>query len=132
MKCKLYLAAILLVIPFVFSTVNAEAASAKVWWDGTELKKGQIGRVTMLKTGFSIFKLEDGKMVPARYVKKGEVFRVYGICRDDYTTNYALGANLFAYRSSHRLDGSNEYFQKNLFYKTPSKAKLELVKQVNN
>ncbi|WP_197205006.1 hypothetical protein [Cytobacillus firmus] len=132
MKCKLYLAVILLVIPFVFSTVNAEAASAKVWWDGTELKKGQIGRVTMLKTGFSIFKLEDGKMVPARYVKKGEVFRVYGIYRDDYTTNYALGANLFAYRSSHRLDGSNEYFQKNLFYETPSKPKLELVKQVNN
>ncbi|MBN8201445.1 hypothetical protein [Bacillus sp. NTK034] len=132
MKFKLLLAALLSVVTLTLSTGNAEAAPTKVWWDGTELKKGQIGRVTMLKTGFSIFKLEDGNMVPARYVKKGEVFRVYGIYRDDYTTNYALGANLFAYRSSHRLDGSNEYFQKNLFYETPSKAKLELVRQLNN
>lgn len=67
-------------------------------------------------------------MVPARYVKKGEVFRVYGIKADAYTTSYDLGANLFAYRSSHKLDGSNVYFQKNLMYETPSKAKLELVK----
>lgn len=96
-------------------------------WDGIELKKGQIGRVTMTKSGFSIFKMENGKMVPARHVKKGEVFRVYGIYRDEYTTNYALGANLYAYRSSHRKDGSNEYFQKNLKYETPSKAKLNLL-----
>jgi hypothetical protein len=128
MKIKLLSVALLSVLTFAFFSGIAEAAPAKVMWDNVELKKGQIGRVTMLKTGFSIFKLENGVMVPTRYVKKGEVFRVYGIYRDSYTTNYALGANLYAYRSSHRLDGSNIYFQKNLMYETPSKAKLELVK----
>lgn len=75
-------------------------SQSPVMWGGMELKKGQAGKVTTLKSGFSIYKFEDGKMVPARYVDKGETFRVYGIVKDAITTNYALGGNLYAYRSS--------------------------------
>lgn len=104
------------------------ASQSPVMWGSMELKKGQVGRVTTVESGFSIYKYEDGKMVPARYVEKGETFRVYGIVKDANTTNYALGGNLYAYRSSIRKDGS-EYMQKNLKYETPSKEKLDLVNQ---
>lgn len=127
MKKKIFSVALMYALTLSLSSGYADAATNKVMWGNAELKNGQIGRVTMLETGFSIFKLENGKMVPARYVKKGEVFRVYGKRKGDIASCYSLGANLYAYYESHRLDGSHSYLQKNLKYETPSKSKFALV-----
>ena len=115
-----------------FSTffVSTEAAiPTKVMWDNMELKTGQIGRVTMLKSGFSLSKYDEefGEFRPAKIVKKGEIFRVYGIKVEKYATHLDLGNNLWAYHSSHRSDGSHVYLQKTVNYETPSKYKLEML-----
>lgn len=129
---KIILSVLLLVLAFTTFFVKTEAAMpTKIMWDNMELKTGQIGRVTMLKSGFTISKYENGEFRPARVVKKGEVFRVYGIKVATYATHLDLGNNLWAYPSSHRSDGSNVYLQKTVNYETPSKSKLVLLKEYN-
>lgn len=131
---KIILSVLLLVLAFPTFFIKTEAAMptpTKIMWDNMELKKGQIGRVTMLKSGFTISKYENGEFRPARVVKKGEVFRVYGIKVETYATHLDLGNNLWAYLSSHRSDGSNVYLQKTVNYETPSKSKLALLKESN-
>ena len=129
---KIVLSVLLLVLAFTTFFVKTEAAMpTKIMWDNMELKTGQIGRVTMLKSGFTISKYENGEFRPARVVKKGEVFRVYGIKVETYATHLDLGSNLWAYFSSHRSDGSHVYLQKTVNYETPSKSKLALLKEYN-
>ncbi|SES45016.1 hypothetical protein [Psychrobacillus sp. OK032] len=71
---KIILSVFLSVLAFTTFFVNTEAAlPTKVMWDNMELKEGQIGRVTMLKSGFSLFKYDEelGEFRPAKIVKKG-------------------------------------------------------------
>ncbi|MFD0829622.1 hypothetical protein ACT8ZR_29040 [Neobacillus sp. M.A.Huq-85] len=49
---------------------------SKVTWNGEELKKGQIGKITILKKT-NLYKLNGAKKTVIRQLKKGEVLRVY-------------------------------------------------------
>ncbi len=50
-------------VAFSVFSFKAEAATSKVWWDGAELKPGQIGRITV-QSEISLYKFDrDGKRV---------------------------------------------------------------------
>ncbi|MFF2753486.1 hypothetical protein ACFVR1_06960 [Psychrobacillus sp. NPDC058041] len=113
-------------IAFVFillisvMTINTNQASAltKVMWGKTELKVGQIGKVTILKST-TLWKLEkDNSLTKVRDLKKGEEYRVYS-----YKSNngglYGVGGGAFVLKNA------------SVKYETPSKSKLNLLKQAN-
>lgn len=108
------LVAMVLVISFVFMNGTSMEAASKVMWGKTELKLGQIGKVTILE-GSSLVKLdENGSLSTIRNLKKGEEYRVY------------------SYKSAHGGlygVGGGSYIQKNnnVLYETPSKSKLALL-----
>lgn len=110
---------VLLVFVFAFSfisinAINASAETTKVMWGKTELKKGQIGKVTVL----SNTNLLDNNLKSVRTVKKGEEYRVYSY----KSTNgglYGLGGGLFVKKGS------------SIKYETPSKSKLALLSIVS-
>jgi hypothetical protein len=85
-----------------------------VMWEGMELKKGQVGKVTIMKP-INLWKRENGKLVEVRVLKPGEGYRVYGYDKK-YGGQYAVGAN-------HYITNIPGYVS----YKTPSKAKWEEV-----
>ena len=82
----------------------------KVWWDGIELKPGQIGRL-MIKQNTPLYALRDGEKVFSRTLKAGEKYRIYTF-KDD---KVGVGAGLY-------VDRDNK-----ITYQTPSKSKLALV-----
>ncbi|MFB5086069.1 hypothetical protein PGC35_02425 [Psychrobacillus sp. PGGUH221] len=93
------------------STTNA---STRVIWGKTELKLGQLGKVTIL-SNTTLWKLEkDNSLTKIRDLKKGEEYRVYSY-KSTQGGLYGVGAGAF--------------FQKNsaIRYETPSKAKLRLL-----
>lgn len=87
-------------------TLAAECPD-KVFWDGVELKKGQIGRVIIQKPT-TIYKNVNGSFESSRTVKPGENFRVYA----NKSTYYYLGGGLVIKDDS------------TILYQTPSKTKL--------
>lgn len=94
---------------------NADAAG-KVMWGKTELKLGQIGKVTVLSQT-NLVKLEaDGTLTTVRQLKKGEEFRVYSYKGNDGGL-YGVGGGSFVPKNQ------------KVRYETPSKAKLNLLKQ---
>ena len=101
-----------------FSTLETSANTncdgispyTKVYWDGIELKKGQIGRVT-IESNTILYKLENNQFTPYRELKKGERYRVYTL-RSGY---YGVGAGLVVKKDV------------NVLYQTPSKFKLQLL-----
>lgn len=100
-------------------TVGADA-STKVMWGKTELKVGQVGKVTVLGN-IKLYQLSDNREVLAtvRTLKKGEEFRVYSvrdIAVDNYSAYYAVGGNNYIKTTD------------NVKYETPSKSKLALLK----
>jgi TldD protein len=107
---------ILLISVMILNTNEASAATTKVMWGKTELKVGQIGKVTILaKT--SLWKLEkDNSLTKIRDLKKGEEYRVYS-----YKSNngglYGVGGGAFVQKNA------------SVKYETPSKSKLILLKQ---
>jgi len=89
--------------------------SIKIMWGKTELKKGQIGKITVLGNT----PVYDANMKPVKTLKKGEEFRVYSY----KSTNggmYGLGGGLFVKKGS------------SIKYETPSKSKLALLDIVNS
>lgn len=84
---------------------------SKIWWDGAELKSGQIGRLTVVKNT-SLFKLEGNKRTFERTLKAGENYRIY------------------AFKPGMLSVGGGFYIDRNekVKYETPSKTKLEAVK----
>lgn len=101
----------------IYSSSIADAAS-RIMWGKTELKPGQIGKVTIL-TDTILVKIEsDGSLTTIRSMKKGEEYRVYS-----YKSNkgglYGLGGGSFVQK--------NEKVK----YETPSKSKLALLKVGN-
>ncbi|MEI4768826.1 hypothetical protein WAX74_04035 [Psychrobacillus sp. FJAT-51614] len=105
---------IVLIISVLTLTTNQTSAATKVMWGKTELKIGQLGKVTIL-SNTSLWKLEsDGSLSKIRDLKKGEEYRVYSY-KSIHSGLYGVGAGAFV--------------QKNVSikYETPSKAKLRLL-----
>ncbi|WP_409271502.1 hypothetical protein V1499_18515 [Neobacillus sp. SCS-31] len=90
--------------------------STKVMWGKDELKKGQIGRATILKDT-QLYKLsDDTKLTPTRKLKKGEIYRIY---------NYKpLAGGLYG------LGGGHYVKKADIKYETPSKDKKDAVDRV--
>lgn len=84
----------------------------KIMWGKTELKKGQIGKLTILKP-INLWTEKEGKLVEVRVLNPNEEYRVYDN-RDEYGGQYNVGDNHWVTK----MDG---YIK----YETPSKAMLE-------
>lgn len=108
---------IIFVIVFaVSSVITVDAATSKVMWGKTELKIGQIGKVTILKDTL-LMKIEiDGSLTTVRTLKKGEEYRVYSY-KGQHNGLYGLGGSSFVQKSDF------------IRYETPSKAKLALLQK---
>ena len=118
----LFLAALLLV-----SSVSANSASAasenakdcvpkKVMWGKTELKSGQLGKVTVLKET-KLYALKENKLeVHKTLPVKGE-YRVYTFKNHASGDIYGVGGGYYVKKDSL------------IKYETPSKRKLALVKE---
>ncbi|WP_313894611.1 hypothetical protein [Psychrobacillus sp.] len=118
MLSKIMKISLLTILGLVFtmgSVVSADAAT-KVMWGKTELKIGQIGKVTILAET-KLVKLEsDGSLSTVRTLKKGEEFRVYSY-KGQQNGLYGLGGSSFVQKSA------------SIQYETPSKAKLALIQK---
>ncbi|WP_244671191.1 anthrax toxin lethal factor-related metalloendopeptidase [Bacillus sp. NTK034] len=83
---------------------------AKVYWDGAELVKGQIGRVTVTKP-INLWRMEGNSLKFVRILYPKDKYRVYGYVPE---------------RQQFRVGGS--YYITNMkdrvLYETPSKSKL--------
>ncbi|SES44680.1 Ig-like domain-containing protein [Psychrobacillus sp. OK032] len=86
-----------------------------VYWKGLQLKKGQIGLVTITKK-INLWKRDGDKLVFERVLNPGEVYRVYRY-DSKYGGQYGVGGNLF-------ITNIKGYVK----YQTPSKAVLAQVK----
>lgn len=90
-----------------------EAASEKeLTWDGMVLKKGQIGRVSIIKRINLWTDGENGRLKMARVLEVGERFRVYGY-RDEHEGQYDLGGGFWVTKMEDHIK-----------YETPSKTLL--------
>ena len=101
----------ILVLLFGLSIAPAISFAAdcpdKVYWDGVELKKGQIGRVLIQKPT-TIYTNNNGSFEFSRTVKPGDNYRIYA----KKSTYFHLGGGLVI-----KDDAS-------ILYQTPSKTKL--------
>ena len=104
----------LLISAIGFQTQAVDAQSNKVMWGKTELKLGQIGKVT-IKSPTALFRLEkNNALTKVRNLKAGEEFRVYSYKNlDGYM--YGVGGGNFIYNIQA------------VKYETPSKTKLALL-----
>lgn len=84
----------------------------KVYWDGLLMKKGQIGKIEVVKP-INLWKREGDKLEFVRVLKPGEQYRVYKY-DNKFGGQYGLGDN-------HYITNMKGYVN----YKTPSKAKLK-------
>ena len=94
---------------------NQFKGKTKIWWDGIELKPGQIGRLT-IKKDTHLFKLDGEKRTYNRILKAGEFYRIY-----------AFKPGLLSVGGGYYVDRDS-----NVTYQTPSKTKLQAVKCVNS
>jgi streptogramin lyase len=87
---------------------DAFRETTKIWWDGMELKKGQIGRLNIIKDT-PLYKLDGDKRTFTRTLKKGEFYRIY------------------AFKPGMLSVGGGYYVNRDakVTYETPSKAKLQ-------
>ena len=116
-KMKPIFYVLVLVLGFSFFSPFANKAEAKVYWDGAELKPGQIGRLTVLKDT-ELYQLvsetdDEVNLKQVRTLKKGSQFRIYAF-------NYGM------------LSVGGGYYvdrDKRVSYQTPTKAKLAQVVQ---
>jgi len=95
------------------AAVKAEKTSEAVMWDGEELKKGQIGRITVLKPINLWRRVGADQIEFVRILQPGEVYRVYGYT-EQYGGQYNVGAGYY-------ITNMEGYIK----YETPSKEKLE-------
>ncbi|MBY0122136.1 N-acetylmuramoyl-L-alanine amidase [Bacillus sp. S/N-304-OC-R1] len=95
-----------------------EKAQSVLMWGKTEFKKGQIGRVEILKPINLWTEDAAGKLQMVRILQPGDQYRVYGF-RPDHGGQYDVGANHWVTK----MDG---YIK----YETPSKTLLAKVAEV--
>ncbi|MFD5854194.1 hypothetical protein ACFWGC_29220 [Cytobacillus pseudoceanisediminis] len=86
----------------------------KIWWDGIELKTGQIGRLTV-KADTPLYKVNGEKRTYSRTLKAGEFYRIY-----------AFKPGMLSVGGGYYVDRD-----KKISYSTPSKTKLRAVSCVN-
>lgn len=85
----------------------------EIMWGKTELKKGQIGKLTILKQINLWQDGPNGKLQMVRVLKPNEEYRVYGY-RDENKGQYDVGGGHWVTK----IDG-------HIKYETPSKAMLD-------
>lgn len=117
MLSKLFKSVVVLMLVVGMVSFNGNSASAaKVMWGKTELKLGQIGKVTIL-SDTNLVKMEsDGSLSTVRSMKKGEEYRVYSY-KNDHGGLYGVGGGSYVQKST------------KIKYETPSKSKLALLQQ---
>jgi len=89
-----------------------------VKWGKTELRQGQIGKVTVNKP-INLWKREGNKIVFARILQPGEEFRVYKYY-DDFGGQYGVGSDHYITKMTSHIT-----------YETPAKIKLKLLEFIN-
>lgn len=115
MRLKKVIPALILVISFTLLHALSVDAVGKVMWGKTELKVGQIGKVT-IQSDTTLWKLEaDQSLTKVRSLKKGEEYRVYRYI-SAHNGLYGVGGGNFVKKDI------------SIKYETPSKAKLRLLK----
>ena len=112
MKMKNRKAIIISIFTVFLLLFSTSSASAKVMWGKTELKQGQIGKVTIL-TNVNAVKQTGNTIVQGKRLKKGEEYRVYSYRVFGNSGYYGLGGGLFVQKSNR------------VKYETPSKVKLQ-------
>ncbi|MEK4083755.1 hypothetical protein [Psychrobacillus sp. FSL K6-1415] len=113
MVSKLFKMVLLVVLAFSLNTFNpiTSEAATKVMWGKTELKLGQIGKVTIL-SDTNLVKIEsNGSLTTVRPLKKGEEYRVYSY-KSNHGGLYGVGGGSYIQKSTQ------------IKYETPSKSKL--------
>ncbi|MEH7122435.1 MBL fold metallo-hydrolase [Bacillus sp. JJ1532] len=111
----LLLAAVLFFSFAGFQSYDAHAAT-RVMWGKTELKAGQIGKVTVLSNTDLVTLDANGSLKAVRTLKAGEEYRVYSY-KSAHDGLYGVGGGQYIQKSS------------KIKYETPSKAKLALLEQ---
>lgn len=97
------------------TSCDAYKEVTKVMWDGEELKKGQIGRLTV-KNDTPLFKLDGDKRTITKTLKKGEFYRIY-----------AFKPGMLSVGGGYYVDRDSK-----VTYESPSKAKLQAAECVYN
>ncbi|USK57820.1 hypothetical protein LIS82_26735 (plasmid) [Cytobacillus solani] len=85
----------------------------KVMWGKTEVKPGQIGKLT-IKAPTTLWKETNGVLEKSRTLNVGEEYRIYGYKEQDGGI-YGVGGGYYVKKDSSKA-----------LYETPSKAKLRL------
>ena len=104
------------VYSFTTEFIKKVIKQEKVMWGKTELKLGQIGKVTILQDSNLVKLASNGSLTIVRTLDKGEEYRVYS-----YKSNHG---GLYGV-------GGGSFIQKDVKvkYATPSKSKLVLLTQ---
>lgn len=109
---------VMLAIGVNASNVGSADAASIVMWGKTELKLGQIGKVT-ISANTPLVKLKnDGSIITVRTLKQGEEFRVYSY-KNNHGGLYGVGGGSFVKKDNKAK------------YETPSKSKLALLKEIS-
>lgn len=105
----------LLLVFGLFIAIPTETEAAKVMWGKTELKLGQIGKVTILSDTPLVKMESNGTLSTVRMLKKGDEYRVYSY-KSQHNGLYGVGGGSFVQKNTTKVK-----------YETPSKRKLALV-----
>ncbi|MGE7952499.1 hypothetical protein [Lysinibacillus xylanilyticus] len=81
---------IVLLAAFFFAVVNPTKSEAKVMYDGAEVVKGQIGKMTF-KKDIKVYKKNPDGSFDSLMVKRNNFFRTYDIEKYDDKTFYQMG-----------------------------------------
>lgn len=101
---------------YIKKKLDVDVPPIKVMWGKTELKLGQIGKVTIL-SNTNLVKMEsNGSLTTVRTLKKGEEYRVYNY-KSNHGGLYGVGGGSYVQKST------------KIKYETPSKSKLALLAQ---
>ena len=109
-------AAAILLVSFTFASGHSASADtpSKIMWGKTELKIGQIGKVTVLQDTPLVQIATDGTLTTIRTLRKGDEYRVYSY-KSQNNGLFGVGAGSFVQKNA------------NIKYETPSKRKLEII-----
>lgn len=111
-KCLKIVLGLLIVLSINIFNSNETSAATKIMWGMTELKIGQIGKITAL-SNTDLVKIDDnGSLTVVRTIKKGEEYRVYNF-KSQHNGLYGVGGGNFVAKNDRVL------------YETPSKNKLD-------
>ena len=89
-------------------------------WGKTELKKGQLGKITILKPINLWERDANDKLTFSRVLNPGEEYRVYRY-EDKHGGQYGLGGGMWITKMPTHIK-----------YETPSKTRLEMLKKATD